>query len=150
LHIAGKHCPSDILAWKRPGVTVHGQVPDASAFLLQHPIVVVPLLAGGGMRVKVLEALALGRALVSTTVGLEGIPAQAGTHVLVADTPTAFAEAVLQLLAALDEPEFGDSIPQSLGRRARAFVEQHYAWAELTHNLGMFYENLVSPRTSLA
>lgn len=127
-HIAGRNPPSWVSTLRMPRVHVHGEVPDAVAFLNAYPIVVVPLLAGGGMRAKIVEAMALGRVVISTSVGLEGIPARHGHEVLVADHPTAFAEAMRFCM------EQGSQLVH-MGRRARIFCKTHFDRTRLAKHL---------------
>jgi glycosyltransferase involved in cell wall biosynthesis len=85
-------------------------------------VYVVPLRVGGGTRLKIFEAMAMGKAVVSTAVGAEGLPVRAGTHLLIADDPSAFAGAVAGLL--------GDAAARRrLGRAARALVVERYDWS---------------------
>ncbi len=95
----------------------------------------VPVRAGGGMRVRILEAFARGIPVVTTTVGLEGIRAEHGTHVLVADSPHAFAGCVLQLL---DDPQMG----RRLAEQGRRLVEEHYDWRVVLRGMDMVYGRL--------
>lgn len=118
-HIAGRNSPSWLYFPKANRVVVHGEVPIAQDFINEHPVMVVPLLSGGGMRVKILEGMALGRVIISTTVGLEGIPAMQGREVLIADTAEDFVECL----------QFCRNSPEKLleiGRNARKFVENHF------------------------
>ncbi|MCB0686862.1 MAG: glycosyltransferase [Saprospiraceae bacterium] len=85
LHVAGRNCPEWIRQISNQNVVIEGEVKDSRQFLLQHPITVVPLLSGSGMRVKILEAMALGRVVITTTLGLEGIHARDKQEVLIAD-----------------------------------------------------------------
>jgi glycosyltransferase involved in cell wall biosynthesis len=102
------------------GITVHGYVADLTPHLEQAAVVVVPLRAGSGMRVKILEALALGIPVVTTSIGCEGIAIEPGRHALVADTPEDFAAATLRVL--------GDpGVAAALAREGRALVEARYA-----------------------
>ncbi len=89
-HIAGRNTPPWVFAKSGKGIVVHGEVADAKAFLLSHPITIVPLLSGSGMRVKILESLALGRVVLTTSIGLEGIEARHQQEVLVGDSPAEF------------------------------------------------------------
>jgi polysaccharide biosynthesis protein PslH len=93
-HIAGRNTPSKILNLKIPGVTIHGEVPSARCFLNKYPITIAPLLSGGGMRAKILEGMALGRVVISTDVGMEGIEAEHGRAALLANTPEQWLEAL--------------------------------------------------------
>lgn len=109
-HIAGRNTPKDIEKLDMPNVIVHGEVDCAVAFLQSCPITVVPLFSGSGMRVKILEGLALGRVVVSTTLGKEGIDARHGQDILVADTAQEFIEQISQCLSNVSQME---SISQS-------------------------------------
>ncbi len=94
LHVAGRHMPP---TWKKrhiAGVHFHGEVEDARAFINAHSLMVVPLFSGSGMRVKILEGMALGKVVLTTALGLEGISAQSGQEVFVADTAKAFIQAL--------------------------------------------------------
>lgn len=121
------------IADRDPQVTVTGYVADIRPLVRQAAVYVVPLRVGGGTRLKVLDAMAMGKALVSTSIGCEGIDVEAGRHLVVADDPGAFAEATSLLL--------GDGTRRrALGRAARALVEQTYAWPVITQRLFAAYE----------
>ncbi len=90
LHIAGRNTPSTIYKIQNKNIFVHGEVPDSKMFLNSYPIMVVPLLSGGGMRLKIMEALALGRIIITTSIGIEGIDATEDQDVLIANTPEEF------------------------------------------------------------
>lgn len=113
-----------------PGVELWPDVPDVREYLWRADVVVVPLRVGGGTRLKIFEALACGKAVVSTTIGAEGLPVEAGRHLLVEDDPPRFADAVLRLL---DAP----STRKKLEEDGRRFVEENYSWErvarEFTH-----------------
>lgn len=114
-HLAGRD--SDQLGIHQPqnGFFVHGTVDSASVFYRNHGIFVVPLHAGSGMRIKVMEAMSFGKAIVSTSVGVEGIPAEHLTEVWIEDDPKAFAEAVVTLLR--DKPR---RLAMGIAARAKA------------------------------
>ncbi len=112
----------------REDVTITGQVPDVRPYIVQADVYVVPLLAGGGTRFKILEALALAKPVVSTHLGADGIPVAHETHVLLADTPESFARAVIHLL---EHPQKA----RGMGWRGRAFVAQHYDWSVIIPKL---------------
>ena len=97
---------------------VHGFVPDLRPYYRQAAVVVVPLLRGGGTNLKVLEAAASGKAIVTTSVGVEGLPFRAGDDLLVADSEADFARAVVLLLK-------DQSRQQQLGRHARQVSLRH-------------------------
>ena len=97
-HVAGRNMPDDIKQIKIPGVVMVGEVEDAAQFVKQHDICIVPLLSGSGMRAKIIEAMAIGKVVITTTIGLEGIVATNGYDVFIADTPNQFIEQILNLI----------------------------------------------------
>lgn len=107
-----------------PGASLHGRVPDLAPELERAAVSVVPLRAGGGTRLKILEALGAGVPVVSTTVGAEGIPLEIGRDFLAADAPRDFADAVLRVL---DDPVCA----QRLAQAGRAAVASRYEWATI-------------------
>jgi glycosyltransferase involved in cell wall biosynthesis len=102
-------------------IEVSGPVDDAIRELAAAKVVVVPLLAGSGTRFKVIEAWAAGRAVVSTTIGAEGLPARHGDNLLIADDPRSFADAVSRLLTSPD-------IRRKLGVTGRTLFESEFTW----------------------
>jgi sugar transferase (PEP-CTERM/EpsH1 system associated) len=112
------------LAEGRPYVTITGTVPDVRPFLEQAAVVIVPLRIGGGTRIKIYEAMGMERAVVSTTIGAEGLDVRDGEHILLADDPAAFAESVVALLR---EPARASAIGQS----AATHVRTHFGWASV-------------------
>jgi glycosyltransferase involved in cell wall biosynthesis len=136
LAVAGSNPPD----WLRQRVTECGvelqvDVPDAAAFVRCLSVVLAPLRAGGGMRIKVLEAMALGKPVVATTLGAGGIDVQHQHDILLAEDPDAFAEAVVRLLR---EPETA----ARLGAMARTSVATRYGSDTLARGLLGFYESL--------
>lgn len=121
--VVGRNPPANVRALESEHVVITGGVPDVRPYLEAASVVVTPLLVGGGTRLKILEAMAAERAVVSTTVGAEGIDAD-GTVVL-ADTPSEFAAAVISLLA---DPE-GRA---DLAERARRVAVERYDWRRIT------------------
>lgn len=134
-HIAGRNTPAWLRRLRMPGVTVHGEVPDAAAFINQHPVMVTPLLSGGGMRAKILEGMALGRVVLSTPLGLEGIHARHLQEALIADTPQDFLNAVKWCIAE------GPAL-QRLGEQAQNFCFGHFDNLEVARQLMGAYRNL--------
>jgi glycosyltransferase involved in cell wall biosynthesis len=119
--IVGAQPPQSLLdlAAAGSGLNVTGYVTDPNDYIAQAGAMVVPLRAGGGMRVKILNALAQGLPIVSTTLGAEGIAVEHERHLLIADTPSDFAAATLRLL---DHRAFADE----LGRNGRALIQAKY------------------------
>jgi sugar transferase (PEP-CTERM/EpsH1 system associated) len=109
------------LADESAGVTVTGRVEDIRPYMAKASVYVVPLLVGGGTRLKIFEAMAMGRAVVSTTIGAEGLPVQDGKDIVLADQPEEFARQAVALLRS-------SAAREQLGRSARQLVEQDYSW----------------------
>ncbi|MBI2216454.1 MAG: glycosyltransferase [Candidatus Rokubacteria bacterium] len=104
-----------------PGITITGRVDDIRPFLAQAAVYVIPLRIGGGTRIKAFEAMAMGKPVVSTPIGVEGLRVDDGLHLVLAREPEAFADAVLGLL---ESPERR----QRVGSAARALVEREFSW----------------------
>jgi glycosyltransferase involved in cell wall biosynthesis len=124
LTIIGKNPPADFLqyaAQHSQAIKVTGYVQDLAPYVDQAAVMVVAVRAGGGMRVRILEAFARAMPVVTTTVGLEGIQAQPGEEVLVADTPKAFANEVIRLLK---DP----ALQARLAENGRRLAETCYDW----------------------
>jgi glycosyltransferase involved in cell wall biosynthesis len=94
LHIAGSGTPEELLKPRTDNVFVHGFVDSAPAFMQQYDLMVVPLLSGGGMRIKIIEGMALGKAVLSTTLGAEGIAVRDGQDILLRDAAAEWLEAL--------------------------------------------------------
>jgi glycosyltransferase involved in cell wall biosynthesis len=118
--------PSDRLrtAGERSGVLITGTVDDVRPFVREAAVYVVPLRAGGGTRLKIFEALSLGKAVVSTTVGAEGLALASGRDAVIADGPADFASAVVSLLR---DPRRREA----LGTAGRRLVESRYTWTHV-------------------
>ncbi len=130
--IIGGSPPPSVIALAGPRIELTGFVPDLRPHLAEAAAVVVPLRLGGGTRLKIIEAMAMGKAIVSTSLGSEGIEAVSGRDLLVEDQPEAFANAVNRLLA---EP----SLAAHIGLSARQLVEQRYTWSTAARTLEEFY-----------
>jgi len=116
-----------------PAVTLTGWVEDTRPYIAQAAVYVAPLRMGGGTRLKLLEAMAMGKAVITTRLGAEGYPVAGGRELLLADTPADFAAAVVALLRAPERRA-------ELGRVARAFVEQRYDWRVIVPLVEAVYE----------
>ena len=119
----------------RSHILVTGRVPEIKPYFARATVFVVPLRIGSGTRLKILEALAMGKAVVSTTVGAEGLNLVDGEEILIADEPIAFAEAVLRLLT-------DASLRRKIGENGRARVERDYDWRRIGEKLYRLYESL--------
>jgi glycosyltransferase involved in cell wall biosynthesis len=122
LVLAGRSPDAEVIALGRlAGVSVHADVASMAPYLEAARVVVVPLRVGTGTRIKALEAMAAGRPIVGTRIGMEGIGIRDRVHARVADHADAFANAVIELLE-------DSAQAHALGRAARAHVERHYGW----------------------
>jgi glycosyltransferase involved in cell wall biosynthesis len=139
----GQDPPRELLALaeRDSRIVVTGYVTDIREYIGQAAVYVVPLRVGGGTRLKVLDALAMGKAMVSTSTGCEGINVTPGEHLQIGDTPQAFAEATLALLG---DPQRR----QALGQAARALVEREYAWPVVGRQLVDSYHEAIRVRAS--
>jgi glycosyltransferase involved in cell wall biosynthesis len=137
LKIVGQQPTPEILAFQGPRVEVVGQVDDLRPHLAGAAVSIVPLRIGGGTRFKVLEAMAMAKPVVSTSLGAEGIEAEPGRHLLLADDREAFAAAVGRIL---DEPSLG----ARLGGEGRALVEERFSWEAAVQPLERLYHQLVA------
>jgi len=106
-----------------PEINVVGWVSDTRPYIGSHALYVIPLRIGGGTRIKVYEAMAMGKAIVSTRVGVEGLPIRDGDHAVLADEPDEFAGAVANLLQDVEQRN-------RIERSARSFVEAHASWGK--------------------
>ncbi|MDZ4710638.1 MAG: glycosyltransferase family 4 protein [Saprospiraceae bacterium] len=136
LHVAGRNCPENLKNLRLPGVIMHGEVENSNSFISQHPVMVVPLLSGSGMRVKILEGMALGKLIITTSLGLEGIPAIHKEHIMIADTPEEF----------ITSFEYIYSHPEEMiqmGHRAVQFVSERYDTYKIAAGLLHKYQSLI-------
>lgn len=137
LHLAGRQMPDRFLQLQRKNIFVTGEVTDAYAYMSRYTVMAVPLLSGAGMRVKVAEGLSLGKAIVTTPVGIEGIPATDGVHALIASTAEAFAAALVRCLRDKD-------LQRELGRNGRELAQENFERRRATGKLLDFYTRLIS------
>jgi len=137
LTVVGGGVPRSIERLAGSRVVVTGRVPDVRPFVERAAVLVAPLRIGSGTRLKVLEALAMGKAMVSTTLGSEGIEVKPGEHLTIADDPDDFAREVVKLL---NDPEAA----ASMGARGRALAEQLYGWPALAAQMERALEGTVS------
>jgi glycosyltransferase involved in cell wall biosynthesis len=134
-YLAGRNAPADYRESRQPNVVYAGEVSDAHKFIRSGAVMVVPLLSGSGMRIKIIEAMALGKAVVTTSIGTEGISTTHGSDILVADDAASFARCVSDLTS-------DRSACLRMGEKARIFVTTHYDNARITAALSDFYHQL--------
>jgi sugar transferase (PEP-CTERM/EpsH1 system associated) len=136
LLIIGKEPPPAVASLAGlPGVEIIGYVPDLRPYLARAAVVVVPLRFGSGIRNKVLEAFASEKAVVSTSLGCEGIGVLPGKHLEMADEPSSFADAVIRLLQDKNHRTY-------LAAEGLALIQQEYNWNKIGKKLHGFLEEL--------
>jgi glycosyltransferase involved in cell wall biosynthesis len=139
-HLIGRSTPALAARYASvPGVTCLGYVPDVRPHLAAASCLVVPLRVGGGTRIKILDSWAMGKAVVSTALGCEGLRASDGENMLIRDTATGLADAVLQVLG-------NAALRTRLEQRARATAVETYSWDALGQKLRVEYGRLIDGR----
>ena len=142
--LVGKQPPASFYRWQKqdPSILVTGYVDDVRPYLAKAAVVVVPLRSGGGMRLKIPEAFAMRKAVVSTHLGAEGIGVLGGEHLLLADEEGEFATKVVRLLSSASERA-------RLGSTAHQWVGSHLDWSDIVARAESEYASLVGlPRGS--
>ena len=133
VHLAGRAMPGYLSDLSKDNFIVHGEVDDAKAFKKDHDIMIVPLLSGSGIRIKIIEAMAAGKAIVSTSVGAEGIAYTHDKDIIIADTAEDIAKALINLTKDPNKV-------RELGKNARKLIEDHYDNQKIIKNLIDFYK----------
>lgn len=135
LHVIGRR--EGALELRHKGrIVFHGYVEDIRPHIHDAAAMVVPLRIGGGTRLKVLNAMAMGKTVVSTTIGAEGLRAADGKNIMLADDSAAFAAAVLKVAGDLE-------MRREIGPKARQFILDNYDWGRIGESLNEVYENLI-------
>jgi glycosyltransferase involved in cell wall biosynthesis len=137
LQVAGKNTPAWLKAKTVANVQFLGEVSDAKRFIQQQQVMVAPLFSGSGIKIKVLEGMALGRLVITTSIGAEGIPAVPGTHLLIADTAAGF---LGHLAWCLENPE---KVVQ-MGAEAREFIRRHFDNHEIAGRVLDVYQKAIT------
>jgi glycosyltransferase involved in cell wall biosynthesis len=141
-HLLGKNSEADKMVFeKHPGVSCQGYVPDIRPHFAAAQCSVVPLRVGGGTRLKILDAWSMGKAVVSTSIGCEGLETVDGRNILIRDDAKGFADAVVQILSDAE-------LRKRLGHEGRSTVENHYAWQIIGSRLSSLYMELIERRVS--
>ncbi|HWC74522.1 MAG TPA: glycosyltransferase family 4 protein [Gemmatimonadales bacterium] len=136
LQLIGRHAPADHARYSaEPGVQVLGQIPDIRPALAEAGCCIVPMRIGGGTRLKILDAWSMGKAVVSTAIGCEGLEAVDGENIIIRDTPAGLAQAVVQILGDFE-------LRRRLEQNGRRTVVAHYSWDSVGERLRSAYSNL--------
>ncbi|HWR97505.1 MAG TPA: glycosyltransferase [Candidatus Methanoperedens sp.] len=139
--IVGAHPPRTILelADSDAAVSVTGFVDDVRPYMGRAGVYLCPMRDGGGTRLKILDALAMGKAIVSTSIGCEGIDVTPNKNVLIADTPGEFVSQIARVAS-------DSQLREELGLEGRRLVETTYSWRAIGATLGAIYEDCVGPK----
>jgi glycosyltransferase involved in cell wall biosynthesis len=135
--MAGRNMPQRLSKLNQPNVLVVETVKDSKVFYNEHEIMLVPLLSGSGLRIKIIEGMAYGKAIVSTSVGAEGINYTNGKNILIADTAADFTRAVVELLK-------DDTKRQTLEQGALNFAEKEFDNKKVVAGLVNFYKTILN------
>jgi glycosyltransferase involved in cell wall biosynthesis len=137
LHLAGRHMPAWLKNLNATNIIIDGEVADAHGYIHSKNLMIVPLLSGGGMRIKIIEGMAMGKTIIATTIAAEGIEYTNNHDILIADTPQQFADAVTQLLN-------DNEHCKTVGKNARELAATKYSNADICNRLSQFYSQLIN------
>lgn len=135
--VAGHGTPDHLMQRKDANVKFVGTVPDANEFMLDHELMIVPLLSGSGIRVKIVEAMALGRVVITTSVGAEGLSVENGKHLFIADTPEEYLSVINKCIQTPD-------LCTIISENARGFISLHHNNELITDKLLDFYHQILA------
>lgn len=135
-YLAGRNAPEYYKNLPHKNVVFLGEVDDAYKLMRSKAVMIVPILSGSGMRIKIIEGMATGKAIVTTTIGTEGISTRHGENILVVDEPEHFAYEICKLL-------FNRDYYDRIGENARNFIAREYDNRTITRSLIDFYEKLL-------
>ena len=134
-HLAGRNMPQWLKELNNEHLDVIGEVPDAKEFVTRHDVAIVPLLSGSGIRIKIIESMALGKTVITTMVGAEGILYEEDVHLIIAENKAKMAEAIRRV-------NENPAMAVEMGKAARKLVEDLYDNRKLTARLLLFYSQI--------
>ena len=134
-HLAGRSMPEWLTTLKNPNIDVIGEVPDAKEFVAKHDVAIVPLLSGSGIRIKIIESMAMGKTVITTRVGAEGILYDEEVNLIIAENKAKMVEAIRSIN---ENPQTA----MEIGKAARKLVEETYDNRKIIARLLMFYEQI--------
>lgn len=143
LRIVGRKPPKSMIKQYSglPGIDLVGEVQQVQSHLNRAAVVIVPLRMGGGSRIKILEALAAGKAVIATAIAAEGLDVTSGEHLLIADSPPAFATGIEALLASTE-------LRRRLGQNGRKLVTDRYDWEQIANRLESVWYDVAEHQTA--
>ena len=134
-NFAGRFMPKRFFEQSSKNLQFIGSVEDNISFYNQHDVMLVPLQSGSGMRIKIIEGMAMGKAIISTSIGAEGIPVTHLENIIIADNPKEFADAITELSK-------NDELKQKIKKNARSFIQNQFDNKYLVSQLLNFYKDL--------
>ena len=134
-HLAGRHMPEWLQNLKNPHMDVVGEVPNAKEFVANHDVAIVPLLSGSGIRIKIIESMAMGKTVITTQIGAEGILYDEDINVIIAENKAKIAEAIRRIN---EDP----ALAVEIGKAARKLVEEVYDNRKIIERLLLFYQQI--------
>ena len=134
-HLAGRNMPEWLTTLKDPHIHVIGEAPDAKKFVSSHDVAIVPLLSGSGIRIKIIESMAMGKTVITTRVGAEGILYDEEVNIIIAENKAKMVEAIRSIN---ENPQ----IAVKIGKAARKLIEETYDNRKIIARLLMFYEQI--------
>lgn len=135
LHIAGRHTPPHLYEFANERTIIHGEVDDALQFMAKHDLMIVPLWSGSGVRIKIIEAFLMEKAVISTSVGAEGLNYTDGTDVFIADNALSFSDSIHVLLKNLENCN-------KVGKNARKLISDFHNNELIINKLIDLYKEL--------
>lgn len=135
LYLAGRNMPAWLLELKMENVKVMGEIVDSLKFICSKSVMIVPLQSGGGMRIKIIEGMALAKTIVSTAIGAEGIACEDQVDILLANTETEFKQAIEKCIV-------DKAFTETIGKNARMLIENKYDNHKICKELIAFYQTL--------
>ncbi|MBL7892088.1 MAG: glycosyltransferase family 4 protein [Bacteroidia bacterium] len=136
LYLAGRYMPEWLNKLDKKNIEVVGEVKSQFEFMQSKGIMLVPLLSGGGMRIKIIEGMATGKTIISTSLGAEGVPYEHKKNILIANTPEEFAD---RINLCVNDP----GLYRSIGKNSQQLVNEHFDNNKICRNLLDFYEQLL-------
>lgn len=135
--LAGRFMPESKFKLSSSNLDIQGSIEDNILFYNQNEVMLVPLRSGSGMRIKIIEGMAMGKIIISTSIGAEGIPVTHMENIIIADTPNEFADAIKLVCN-------NDSLKQKIKQNARMFIQNNYDNTLLTKQLIKFYYSIIN------
>ena len=139
MHLAGRNIPDSILKKATPKLIIHGEVANAVAFMNENDIMLVPLQTGSGMRIKIIEAMAMGKIVIATPIGAEGISVEHKKNILLAKNELEFIDTIEFCISNFDKIEI-------IRTSARKLIEDEYSNNHIIGNLIAFLSEMIGTK----